>query len=83
MAFEDCSPAFDAVFELDLDCVFDGGELAEEFYLTFWWQDPDVHPFNCCLVVFLVFDDCFCVVKLQAVCCCGSGEVVLQCGPVF
>ena len=43
-----CPRAFDAVFELDMDCAFESDELAEVCNSTVSWQDPDGHP---CAVV--------------------------------
>ena len=41
VAPERCPRALDAVTRLDLDCVFEGAELAEVFDFSFAWQDPD------------------------------------------
>ena len=42
MARECCPRTFDAVVELELDCVFQGDELAEVFDFPFWRLDLDV-----------------------------------------
>ena len=55
VARESCPRAFDTVFVFDLDCVFEGDEMAEVFDFTFWRQDLDVHPLNCDRVVFCRF----------------------------
>ena len=43
----DINAHFDAVVELDLDCVVESDELAEVFDSLFWRQDLDVHSSNC------------------------------------
>ena len=48
-----CPRAFDAVAELDLDCVFEGDEVAEVFDLSCWQEELGVDPLNCHRVVFL------------------------------